>query len=200
MRSLTVYALSLVLIFMLVACQSEKQPATFYPIDSLVSGQVSYLTEVEARLFKEAFLEGKTDTITFAPTDTVAWQKELDFFRKLDEINKPINKEKYEVSDGLVDPMSNLKVKHVKQLKSEGEPLPVAYLKIYSQGNIWKPRKIEALYDDENLLYKSSRLLSMQFQQVGNRSVLTSYSLKGGQKMVLGDSVIFFISAKILID
>jgi hypothetical protein len=196
MRALTVYALSLIWMLTLASCESEKQPATFYAIDSLVSGQVNFLTGVKARLYKEALLKGKTDTITFTPGDTVGWQKELDIFRKLEEINKPVNKERYEVSDGLLDRMSNLTV---REFKSK-EPLPVVYLKIYYHGNISKPRKIEALYDEENALYKSARLLSMQFHQVKNRTVLTSYSLKGGQKMALGDSVAFFISGKILID
>ena len=193
---LAVYALYFTLVFATVSCESEKQPATFYDIDSLVSGQVNYLTEIQAGLFKEALLGGKADTVTFTPADTVGWTKELEIFRKLNEINKPVNKGRYEIRDGLMDPGSNLTLKVFKSK----EPLPVTYLKIYYQGNISKPRKIEALYDEENRLYKSARLLSMQFQQLGNQSVLSSYSVKGGQKMVFGDSVAFYISGKILID
>ena len=179
-----------------VSCESEKQPATFYAIDSLVSEQVNYLTDIKAGLFKEALLAGKSDTITYTPADTVGWTEELNIFRKLNEINKPVNKGRYHISDGLVDPGSNL---IIKEFKSK-ETLPVAYMKIYYQGNISKPRKIEALYDEDNPLYKSARLLSMQFQQIDNRTVLTSYSIKGGQKMMFGDSVAFYVSGKILID
>ena len=100
------------------------------------------------------------------------------------------------MSDGLFDPGSNLTVKAFTSLKK----LPVVYLKIYYQGSIEKPRKIEALYDEANLLYESARLLSMHFAQVDNRTVLTHYSIKGGQKMIFGDSVAFYISAKILLD
>lgn len=196
MMRLAVYALSFTLVFATIACESEKQPATFYDIDSLVSGQVNYLTEIQAGLFKEALLAGKIDAVSFTPADTVGWTKELDIFRKLNEINKPVNKGRYEVSDGLLDRGSNLTIKTFKTR----EPLPVTYLKIYYQGNISKPRKIEALYDEDNPLYKSARLLSMKFQQLENRTVLTSYSVKGGQKMVFGDSVAFYISGKILMD
>jgi hypothetical protein len=191
-----VYVVSFIFLFAAVSCESEKRPATFYPIDSLVSGQVSYLTEVQAGLFKEALLGGKSDTLTVMPTDTVGWTKELAIFRKLDEINKPVNKGRYNISDGLDDPASNLTVKAF----TSKETLPVSYLKIFYQGKISKPRKIEALYDEENWLYKSARLLSMQFQQIDNQTVLTSYSIRGGQKMVFGDSVVFYISGKILID
>jgi hypothetical protein len=180
----------------LASCESERQPATFYPVDSLVSGQINHLTEIRAGLFKEALLSGKTDTITYIPDDTVAWMNELGIFRKLDIINKPVNKGSYLVSDGLLDPRSNLTVMAFTSLKR----LPVRYLKIYYQGTIDKPRKIEALYDEKNALYSSARLLSMSFQQVENKTVLTGYAIKGGQKMIFGDSVAFYITGKILID
>ena len=186
----------LLLAIAVLSCDSKKQPAAFYAIDSLVNGQVHYLTRIEAGLFKEALLSGKTDTLTYIPQDTSAWIKELDIFRKLGVINKPVNKGSYLVDDGLFDPGSNLTVKAFTSLKK----LPVVYLKIYYQGNIGKPRKIEALYDEANPLYQSARLLSMHFQQIENKTVLTSYAIKGGQKMVFGDSVAFYISGRILVD
>src|SRR5690606_11705953 len=116
--------------------------------------------------FKEALLGGKTDTIRYVPEDTLAWLTELGIFRKLDMINKPVNKENYLVSDGLFDPGSNLTVKAFTSLVE----LPVVYLKIYYQGTIDKPRKIEALYDEANPLYKSARLMSMHFAQIEDRT------------------------------
>jgi hypothetical protein len=188
----------------LLSCESEKQPATFYPVDSLISDQIKYLSGIRAGLFKEALLSGKMDTATITPVDTTAWKKELEIFRKLDEINRPVNKEYYEVTDGQIDPLSNLKVHAVlprKELSDKvREQLQVVYLKIYYQGNIGKPRKIEAQYDEGNQLFESARFLSMHFQQIENRTVLTSYSVKGGQKMVFGDSVAFFIGGKVLVD
>ena len=188
----------------LTSCESEKPPATFYPVDSLINDQVRYLTKIDAGLFKEALLSGEMDTSTFIPQDTTAWTKELDIFRKLDEINKPVNKEFYEVNDGQIDPGSNLKVMAfipASQLSEKiRKQLSIQYLKIYYQGNIGKPRKLEALYEEENLLFGSGRFLSMHFQQIDNRTVLTSYAVKGGQKMVFGDSVAFYISGRVLID
>lgn len=170
-------------------------------MDSLVSHQVYYLTEINAALFKEALLDGRTDTVTYKPSDTTVWMKELEVFRKLNEINKPVNRGRYEVTDGLLDPESNLTVKAFTSKTLEDEdPLPIVYLKIYYQGNIGKPRKIEARYDEETLLYKSARHLSMHFHQVENRTVLTSYAVRGGQKMVFGDSVVLYISGKVLVD
>lgn len=179
-----------------VSCESEKNPAAFYPIDSLVTAQAGHLTNIKAGLFKEALLSGETDTLTYSPNDSLAWINELDIFRKLDIINKPVNKGGYLVNDGLLDKESNLTVKAFTSLKK----LPVVYLKIYYQGTMAKPRKIEALYDEASPLHQSTRLLSMYFQQIENKAVLTSFVIRGGQKMVFGDSVAFFINGKILVD
>lgn len=180
----------------LFSCEEERERASFYPIDSLITGQVRHLTQMRAGLFKEALLSGRSDTLTYTPGDTVAWQNELDIFSKLNVINKPVNKGNYLVHDGLFDPGSNLTVKAFTSLKE----LPVMYLKIYYQGAISKPRKLEALYDEENALFHSVRHLTMHFQQIEDQTVMTSYVIKGGQKMILGDSVAFYISGKILVD
>lgn len=179
-----------------LSCESEKPPAAFYPIDSLISDQVHHLAAIGAGLFKEALLSGEADTITITCADTMVWKKELEIFRKLDEINKPVNKQNYKVTDRRVDPGSNLMVKAFESL----EQLPVVYLKVYYQGNIRKPRKLEALYDEGNLLFQSARLLSMHFEQIESKTVLTSYSVEGGQKMAFSDSVSFYIGGKVLID
>lgn len=186
----------LLILLSLGSCQSRKQPPAFYPIDSLLTRQIRHLTAIHATLWKSATLSGKTDTIRYIPGDTLGWIKELDVFRKLDIINKPVNKDNYRIDDGLLDPGSNLTVKSFEST----EDVPVVYLRVYYQGTMRKPRKIEALYRESNVLFSSSRLLSIEFQQIENNTVLTSYEIRGGQRMVMGDSVEFHISGKILVD
>lgn len=179
----------------LAACESQNPPATFYPIDSLVSGQAAYLANRQASLKKNALLDNDTTSVRYVPDDT-DWRKELEIFRKLDEINKPVNKTNYEVVDGLQDPGSNLSVRSI----ASREDLPIVYLKVYYQGSPDRPRKIEAMYDEKNLLYRSVRVLAMHFRQIGSETVLTSYSIEGGQKMMFSDSVTFGVSGTVLID
>jgi hypothetical protein len=197
LKNLSCKGVLVVLTFLLFCCGSNTESRTsLYRIDSLVTSQVKYLTEIKARLHKEATLKNGVDSVTYLPKDTAAWINELDIFLQLNAINKPINRDSYLVDDGLMDPTSNLTVKAFTSTKD----LPVVYLRIFYQDNIRKPRKIEALYDEANSLYQSARLLTMDFQQIDNKTVLTSYSIKGGQKMIMGDSVNFFVRGKILMD
>lgn len=127
--------------------------------------------------------------------DSLAWENELIIFRGLEAINKPIYKNIYAVEDGLPDRTSNLQVKWIAYKKdlSEKEIPPVKYLKIFYQGSLHNVRKIEAQVDETNALYKSSRLLTLEFQDIQNHVVLTSYTIEGGQKMFLGDTVAYVI-------
>lgn len=167
-----------------------------YNIDSLVSAQVNFLTAEKARLYKSASIGTKQDDSTYTPIDTSAWKNELEIFTQLNVINRPSYKGNYLIHDGLFDPSSNLTVKAYSSTKD----LPVKYLRIFYQESLQKPRKIEALYNDKNEMYTSARLLSMEFRQLNNKSILTSYSVQGGQHMILSDSVSFLIKGKIIID
>jgi hypothetical protein len=188
----------------LCGCDTPKEEAGFYPIDSLVSAQIQNLTTVHATLHKEVFVAEKIDTLSYIPADSGQWVKEMNIFRQLEVINKPINRGSYQIEDGLTDTTSNLTVKAFtikNDLPSEDiKDLPVKYIRVYYQDSMNKPRKIEALYDEENTLYKSSRFLSLEFRQVNNKTILTSYFIKGGQKMILADSVAFYIRGNIVVD
>ena len=181
----------------LFSCNKKEKTTSLYNIDSLITAQVKYLNGNRAKLQKSASISSKTDDSTYVPADTTTWNAELEIFRSLQAINKPVNRDLYLVDDGLFDPASNLTVKAFSALKDD---LPVKYVRVFYQESISRPRKIEGLYDDRNSLYKSGRILSMEFQQINNKSVLTSYSIQGGQKMILADTIGFTIKGKITVD
>lgn len=174
------------------ACGDKPGSKTlFYPVDSLVTDQIRYLAKAKASIKKTADVGGKKDVNTYTPPDTLGWIKELGVFRELAAINKPINHEAYLVDDGLTDIRSNLSVKAftAKKEAMEKQKLPVRYLRVFYHESADNLRRIEAEFNDETSLYQNTRHLTMEFQEVHNKIVLTSYSIVGGQKMYLGDSV-----------
>lgn len=179
---------------LLVCCSQKKRNRTvYYPMDSLMTEQVNYLSASTATVRKITVLGEKSDTVLVAPKDSKGWIKELDIFRELDAINKPIYLGKYTVEEDLSDSRSNLKIRSF----TGAEDLPIAFLKIYYQGTPDRVRRIEAEYKQANSMYKGSRFLSLEFEEIYNKPVLTSYSITGGQKMFLGDTVRYTVYASV---
>ena len=172
------------------SCEEKRSDTKFYyPIDSLINAQVVYLVESNAKLSKRAAIDGKEESVSFIPKDSSAWVHELDVFAELNDINKPTNVGQYRTERGVKDLTSNLLIYTIKST----EKLPVSYINVYYLNTLSDIRKIEAHFDQESDLLKSSRDLLMEFQNINNKIVLTSYSIQGGQKMLLGDSVTFSV-------
>ena len=201
---ITCLAVSCVLL--LTGCgKGEKQKAIFYPMDSLIDHQIAYLKKTKASLKKTATLDGKADTKMISPatsSDTIPWIHELGVFKEINLINKPANEKEYLVDDNLTDPRSNLKVKAftARPDSSSGNAnLQVKYLRIYYHDSIDRVRRIEAEMDIKTSLYESARFLEMEFQDINDTVVLTSYTVNGGQKINLGDTVEYKVQGVITI-
>lgn len=180
--------------FALLSCENRAgDNSYYYPVDSLLKDQSKFLSSSKARLTKEAFIDGETESKTYIPRNDTTWQFELDVFAQLNDINKPTNAGKYKADRAVKDVNSNLLIYTLEST----EKLPVSFLKIYYLDNLSNIRKIEGVYHEESSLLSSARHLSMEFQNINNKIVLTSYSMKGGQKMLLGDSVQFSVHGTI---
>lgn len=186
---LRIVSVSIVGLSFLCSCERKETGALYYNIDSLIQEQVLYLANAHAVVHKQAGIKNISQDTTFAPADSAAWAKELDIFTEIGTINKPINRDGYVVTDGEDDPTSNLTIRTFLS----GKELPIGYLKIYYQDTPAKLRKIEAIYRQENSLLASRRKLIMEFTDIYNKNILSSYSIEGEQKMFIGDSVRFSI-------
>lgn len=176
-----------------VSCSTDRQkPAGLYNVDSLIKMQIKYLISHNAAISKKAVLNGEEKITTTNPKDSSDWSDELAIFLELDVVNKPINKGAYKI-ETYADSKSNLSVKAF----STTEDLPVKYLRLYYHKSMSQVRKIEAQYHEANSLYTSSRFLTMEFENIFNKTMLTSYSIAGGQKMFLDDSVRYTIGVNI---
>jgi hypothetical protein len=178
------------------SCNQKQRRENLYPIDSLLNEQVNLFQKQKVTLSKEASLKESEDKKNYLPKDRAAWAKELDIFFQLAAINKPGNKSHYIVDNELYDPGSNLTVKAL----TTKEDLPVRSLKVFYNGDPLQPRKIEAIFQEGNVLYSTTRNLLLEFQQIDNKNMLTSYSIDGVQKMVLSDSVRFVVRARINVE
>jgi len=179
---------------LLSACVSKTENRQgFYNVDSLVSKQIQLLPALKATVTKTTQLNDQHEESKLQEPDSIVWNNELQIFRELEAMNKPTSKEVYTVTDNFPDDKSNLKVMLVERKPNLQTPPPVRYFKLYYQEHTHNVRRIEAQLDESNALYKSTRLFTMQFQTVRNNLMLTTYSIQGGQKMFLGDSVAYSI-------
>jgi hypothetical protein len=175
------------------ACSNQNQRTDYlFNIDSVIQNQIHEFIDRNATVRKKVVLNGVEKITTIQPKGGEDWNKELAIFLELDIINRPINRNSYKVED-LADLESNLRIKSF----TATEDLPVKYLRIYYHKNISDIRKIEAAYNSNNSLYSSGRLLMLEFEDISGNPVLTSYSVDGGQKMFLDDSVQYTIDAGI---
>jgi hypothetical protein len=177
----------------LTSCERPATQSLYYNIDSLLQEQASFLAGAQAILHKQAKMNSLLHDSVFAPFDSVGWTKELDIFTEIGIINKPINRGGYSVTDGLPDETSNLTIREYTATK----PMPLHYLKTYYLNHPSNLRKIEAYYEQENVLMKSRRKLVMEFTDVYQKNILSAYTIEGSQKMFVGDSVQFTISATV---
>ena len=175
-------------------CQHEKvNEKRYLDMDSLVNVQVHYLNQLKASLKKEATIDNKTSSSTNA-LDSTAWSHELDVFRQLDLINRPIYRDVYKVKDGLKDAKSNLLIRSYEATADS----PVPYLLLYYQDTPTRLKKLEALYQETNSLYGSQRKLEMYFDDTSGNPHLTGFAIQGNQKMMLSDSVHYAIRSEVV--
>ncbi len=180
---------------LLTACnkQNEKYDKAYFDFDSLVNAQVDVLAKAHSTLAKSVSLDGKVDQSSHA-TDSTLLAQELDVFRQLDLINKPLYRNTYEVIDGEKDTQSNLRVKRYKAKT----PAPIAFVTFYYHDDFTQIKKIESVYQETNSLYATKRQLRLEFDDSTGTMVLSKYRMTGSQKMILSDSVKFTIEASFI--
>jgi hypothetical protein len=166
-----------------------------FAIDSLLHAQAAELSKLQASLNKQIVLENKLEDVILTPRDTTAWLKELEVFSVMNTINKPINRDRYQMDES-DDSKSNLRIRTFRT----SEDLPVSYVRLYYRGRPGNIRKVEAEYKELNGLYATSKLLALDFEDIKGTPVMTSYSIVGGQKMFLDDTVQYDIKGRVKLE
>ncbi len=138
-------------------------------------------------VLKSVTTEGKpTETIE---TSAVDWEDELAVFQETD-LNRPALQEYY-IRQEQALPDGSILVEYNR--KEEAEPL-VHYLRLELSPDR-KLRKLNALIQDENILFYSRRNVQLTTDtQSGN---ISSYRVKGVQKLILSDSLHYQVDANL---
>lgn len=176
-------------VFMVACRQAGKQyDKPYFDFDSLINAQHAALLQQPVTLSKTVVLDGKQDQFSFS-VDSASLAHELDVFRQLDIINKPLYAKTYHITDGEKDTHSNLMMrKYVAR-----NPAPIPGVTFYYQDRFDQLRKIESEYNENNTLYSTHRKLVLEFDNSSGKFLLTRYRLTGSQKMILSDSVLYTI-------
>ncbi len=181
------------IVMLLYSCNRENSyyDKPYFDFDSLVHTPVLKLSEAKVKVEKKTFLNGKEDSVGFVP-DTTQWKHELDAFQQLDVINKPLYKDNYKIDDREDDHSNLLVRKYTSQIKSL-----VPEVKFFYQDGFKKLKRIEAIFIEGNVLYSTSRKLTIKFDEQQGKPMISGYRVKGFQKMILSDSVKFSIEGKL---
>lgn len=181
----------------LTMCQSESMSSPqHFAIDSLLHAQVKWLSASEATLIKTTVLDGQTEEVSLSPKDSLAWSKELEVFQVMDALNKPVNRDRYTLAE-TSDTKSNLRI---RSYSSNDPELPLRYVRIYYHRHLSRLKRIEAEYIESNALYHAARTLTMHFEETKHGAMLMGYTIAGGQKMLLDDTVRYDITTQIRLE
>jgi hypothetical protein len=176
--------------FLLPACNRTnlKYDKAYIDLDSLINRQVIELGKVQSTISKKSVINGKEDESSFV-ADSLKLSNELDVFRQLDLINKPLYRNSYDVSDGEKDTKSNLLIRSYTARSAS----PVPFVKLYYRSTPRELKKIESVFHEENTLYDTRRTLLLEFDDSSGSPLLSGYQLHGTQKMILNDTVNFSV-------
>jgi len=120
--------------------------------------------------------------------DSLFWEKELTPLLKAD-INKPSLKGVYKISDGVADQKSNLQRLVYAALPSANAD--VMRLEIKYLDNASEVRQVIAWISTKNPVYDSKQKISLWVNKYNNRLMIDSLSIKGFNKTIMQDSLIY---------
>ncbi|EMR04705.1 hypothetical protein [Cesiribacter andamanensis] len=160
----------------------------YYDVSGLLRRQMRELAKTDAQLIKDVSYidQDERDTLHLVGPQI---RQELRMFTEMD-INRAVLSGRYSIS---TSQEGGYEV--TRYQADEPEELQVNYLEVYRQGD--EVRRLEALFSDRNLLYNSTRTLTMTLTE---EELPLSYSIVGIQKMIFRDSVAYSIQGQFVYD
>ncbi|MCF2445577.1 hypothetical protein L0657_16555 [Dyadobacter sp. CY345] len=172
-----------------MGCDQSQEKSTekkvYYDLKGFIETKISSLSKQKPTVDKTMSVSGKNESRS---TRQIDWKKEMELFVQAD-INKPAYSKSYAISkpDSLTT---------VYTLKTE-ENIPVKSVMIRMDKNTGDPVIIKALLRSENKLYQSEKNIELHCGGSRAQWKLTSYSIRGYQKLATMDKKDFDISANV---
>lgn len=188
---------SLILISLfLVSCgkrSTNLQLSSQINTDSLLDYHISVLSNSNALLTKSLKINNSVQTAD-VDDSKINWANELESFRTISLINKPIYLTSYNITFEN-DKKSNLLVRkwEVKQ------DLPLKKLKIYYLKDLSQIKRLEATIEQRNFVFSSTKQLSIDFGVLGADRMVDDYEVSGHQKLIWGEPQDFSIKGHVRI-
>lgn len=181
-----------------VACnEREKQQAAitamdeYYDVQGLLAANEELLRQMKVSLHKQASFGGELEESRMV-LDAASLARELEAFREVD-INKPVLSGRYQVSSSQQDGKELITYE-----ADDKEALNINYLKIYRNPTSGEVERMEALFSNRNILYNSTRLLSLQYVSINGQLLPQYYTVEGVQKMIFSEQEEYRIRAEFL--
>jgi len=175
--------------WLLTACSGqsteEDKIKVYYDVQSLFSEQSNLLRNFA--FIKKANIDGQSEekTVSF---DSLGWSKELAMFANMD-INKGAYIGAYEIREDVTKTGKILVYERKPDAASEIDWVEV---ELDSEG---LPLRFSGLFQEKNVLYQNKRKLSAEFVIENGRPLVSSYTIKGYQKILLKDTVRYQIES-----
>ncbi len=163
----------------------------YFDFDSLIHTQVKSRAVQQKTIFKVASINSQMDSSSFK-VDSASLAHEWDAFLQLDVINKPMYKNNYEITERS-DDKSNLTIRSYRAKEASSVP----YVHFYYHGSFANLKRIESEYVEKNVLNAVARHLTLILDEEQGKPFIQKYSITGGQKMILSDTVQFSIQGSI---
>ncbi|MBS1489874.1 MAG: hypothetical protein JSS93_05065 [Bacteroidetes bacterium] len=167
------------------SCVSDKQKykKIYFDFDSLITAQIKDIKKHEAVLLKKTILNSLVDSLSIKP-DSIQLRNELEMFRQIDDINKPMYKGLYQM-ETKEDINSNLTVRtFTTNIKTN-----VAFVKLFFNQKISRLKRIESSWAENNTMMNTQRFLMLEFDDYNGQPRLIHYRVTGYQKVIFSKSV-----------
>ncbi len=186
--------LYLAVMILFIGCQSDNaeikdKEHKYFDLEGLVKNQIALLDQNKPTIRKIAVIDGEEESIE---SNALNWEKEFVMFMESD-INKSKLLMQYDTEQFTSDAGDEI----IKYTNVDETGTGVVSMEIVKKGKNDKIKVVTIEKCEYNTLYASKLQLEMQFNN-DQSNLLSSYSVKGFEKIILKDSLKIEIHGEIL--